>query len=343
MSAETATWLNQNTLIGFVAKRGNAWHYRADLQSGEGNHFDGAIPVQQVKRLLDSVTVVETPVTGTYLGPDGVTTFDDPTSKTLWRLETGKRFGTFKNGFNIHNYSTWLVDTLGDILDVSTNELGIGSAGLLRGGALAWVQVEVPDTVTTPEGVEFRPFLSAATALDGSLSSTYQTGAQVIVCDNTLSAALNESNVRRVKIRHSKNSAGRLIEVREALELIHTVGDVFAEQVAELCAIEVTDKAWAAFLDAHVEVPEKAGRGKTLAENKRDELNRLWNNDNRVSDWKGTGWGVVQAVNTYRTHFMLTRGTRTRVERNMEWMVTGEADKQDGDVWQTLKRVLARV
>ena len=37
-------------------------------------------------------------------------------------------------------------------------------------------------------GVEFRPFLTATTSLDGSIATTYQTGAQVAVCDNTLSA-----------------------------------------------------------------------------------------------------------------------------------------------------------
>jgi hypothetical protein len=44
---------------------------------------------------------------------------------------------------------------------------------LLKGGALAWVSVEVPDNIVTPEGVVFpgvvfRPNLLAARTHDGS-------------------------------------------------------------------------------------------------------------------------------------------------------------------------------
>ncbi|MEV8022345.1 hypothetical protein AB0O76_39800 [Streptomyces sp. NPDC086554] len=66
----TLEWLNANTLIGFTDKRGTAWHYRADLQSTETNHYPGAIPVDDAKWRLfgwDAVAspvYVESPVTG---------------------------------------------------------------------------------------------------------------------------------------------------------------------------------------------------------------------------------------------------------------------------------------
>jgi hypothetical protein len=45
MSKESLEWLNANTLIGFTSKRGTAWHYRADRQSKEPNHYPGSVPV----------------------------------------------------------------------------------------------------------------------------------------------------------------------------------------------------------------------------------------------------------------------------------------------------------
>ena len=48
----------------------------------------------------------------------------------------------------------------------------------LRGGAVAWVQVKMADTLSVA-GVEFRPFLTATTSMDGSIATTYQIGAQV--------------------------------------------------------------------------------------------------------------------------------------------------------------------
>jgi hypothetical protein len=49
MSKETLQHLNANTLIGFTDKRGHAWHYRAEEQGDEPNHYLGAIPLGDVR------------------------------------------------------------------------------------------------------------------------------------------------------------------------------------------------------------------------------------------------------------------------------------------------------
>lgn len=342
MSAETSTWLNQNTLIGFTEKRGNAWHYRASDQGAEPNHYVGAIPVEDVRRRLFFWKAVEGTVETTVMTADGVTRITDDTRKTIVRPDTATILGVFKQGFRIHDFDEWLVRNVETLLD---DNLSIGSAGLLKGGAVAWVQVEVPETITTPEGVEFRPFLSAATSLDGSLASTYNTGAQLIVCDNTLSAALGEKTAKRIKIKHSRKSLGKITDVRAALDLVYNVADDFAAQVAALCETSVSDKEWSAFLNAHAPLVDekgkpKEGRGLTVAENMHEALNTLWTTDNRVSPWKNTAFGVVQAVNTYTHHVGTVRNT-SRPERNMLRAATGGVDALDGSTLDTLALVLA--
>jgi phage/plasmid-like protein (TIGR03299 family) len=338
MSAETLTWLNQNTLIGFTGKRGTAWHYRASHQGDEPNHYPGPIPVEDVKRRLFHWEPVEGTIETTYLTGDGVTRLTDPDRKAIIRPDTGSILGIFKQGFRIHEYKRWLVEHIETILD---DELSIGSAGLLKGGAVAWVQVEVPETCTTPEGIAFRPFLSAATSLDGSLSSTYQTGAQLIVCDNTLSAALATNNAKRVKIKHSRRSLEQVVDVRDALGIIHQIADGFAAEVHRLCQIEVSQKNWSAFLDKHTPIPAEHGTKRTNAENKRRTLHHLWTYDQRVRPWQGTAFGVVQAVNTFTHHEQTVRGA-ARAERNMHRMVTGGVDDLDLSTLQTLETVLHR-
>jgi phage/plasmid-like protein (TIGR03299 family) len=189
------------------------------------------------------------------------------------------------------------------------------------------------------EGFDFRPFFTAATSLDGSLSSTYQDGVQAVVCDNTLSAALGE-RTNRVKIKHSRKSLGRIGEVRDALGIVLQTSKAFEQQVRTLIATEVTDKAWAAFLDAHVELPEKPGRGRTLAETKREQLSALYRHDDRVAPWAGTAFGVLQAVNTFTHHVGTVRGA-TRQQRNAERAVLGGIDALDLATVETLQRVLA--
>ncbi len=52
MSKESLTWLNTNTLIGCTDKRGTAWHWRAEQQGEQSNHYPGPIPLQDVQDRL---------------------------------------------------------------------------------------------------------------------------------------------------------------------------------------------------------------------------------------------------------------------------------------------------
>jgi len=96
--------------------------------------------------------------------------------------------GIFGPGYTRHQYREWLLTTVADVLD---DDLVNSSAGLLRGGALAWVEVSMPDTIATPDGVTFRPNLLATTSFDGSIATTYKRTVTYTVCDNTRELALN--------------------------------------------------------------------------------------------------------------------------------------------------------
>lgn len=336
MSRETLANLNTQTLIGFTSKRGNAWHYRADLQGNESNHYLAAIPVDDVTRRLFSWTPVACPLQTVVMDETGVETITDSTRQVIVRPDTKAVLGVFSTGYRIHDYSEWLVQNVESILD--DDELAIGSAGLLKGGAVAWVQVEMEETMSV-EGVEFRPFLTAATSLDGSLATTYQVGSQVVVCDNTLSAALGEHS-DRVKVRHSRHSLGRLTDVRDALKVVHGVADSFSLAVENLCAERVSEARWEAFVDAYTGRmhPETSKRALANANEKATALHRLWAQDQRVNPWRGTAYGVVAAANTYLHHESAIRGS-DRATRNMERMITGRVDAFDASTLKVLASV----
>lgn len=354
MSRETIAWLNTQTLIGFASNRGNAWHYRASDQGAESNHYDGAIPVADVKRRLFHWDPIVADNNASYLamGTDGMPQTVTITGKgrqsivrpagTFGADDEGDILGVFKSGYKAHPYGEWLVDNARQI----GGDLGIGSAGLLKGGAVAWVQFEMPETVDTPEGVSFRPFFTAATSFDGSLATTYQTGTQLVVCDNTLAGAMGRGDAQgtRVKIRHSSQSLGRIDDVRNAVGIVHMMADNFAAEVARLCQTEVTDAQWSAFVDAYVGVPAADASVRTANSNerKRGELNQLWNYDARANLWKGTAFGVVQAATTQAQHFTDVRNV-SRAERNAQNMVEGRAQDHHASVLDLLEQVLATV
>jgi len=215
-------------------------------------------------------------------------------------------------------------------------DLGIGSAGLLRGGAVAWVQVEVPDSVSTPEGLTFRPQLLAATSFDGSIATTYARTAGIVVCDNTLSAAFGEKT-NKLKVKHSRYSHLRLSDARDALDVVTETAEDVKRQIHTLATWEVPTRAWSQLLDATCAVDggAKTSRSATLAGTKREALERLYRFDPRCAPWQNTALGVLQAFNTWSTHEQTVRNTE-RAERTMLRVITGSAAKADTDVLERL-------
>ena len=164
--------------------------------------------------------------------------------------------GIFAPGYAMHQYREWLLTTVANILD---DDLSISSAGLLRGGAVAWVEVSVPgvDHHTRGCGVPAQP-AGHHLASTGRIATTFKRTVTDVVCDNTREAALAEHG-QTYKVKHSRHSHAQLAPAREALAMVHTLADDFAREVAELCAITVTDQQWSRFLDAHVSRIDKTG------------------------------------------------------------------------------------
>jgi phage/plasmid-like protein (TIGR03299 family) len=332
MSKETMQWLNDNTLIGYTDKRGNAWHHRA----GATNHFPGPIPVETVRDRLFKWNAVSSPV---YIESADGEGFEPIPNKTAWvRDDTRAVLGVFSEGYQGHGYNEWLINNVASIVDTSAGDLAIGSAGLLKGGAVAWVQIETADTVKTEQGFDFRPFLLATTSFDGTVATQYGNKVQATVCDNTLEAALGEKG-QVFKLKHTKNSGMKIADAREALKIIFDSADDFSAQVKALTETSVSDAQWAQFLDAHVPVPEEQGRGKTVSEAKRETLGALWQHDERVSPWKGTALGVLQAVNTFNTHEAIVRKV-VRQDRMMQNVISGKLGTADADAMAQLNKIL---
>lgn len=334
MSRETSEWLNTMTLIGFTDKRGNAWHYRIEDQGAESNHYPGAIPLDDVLRRIFNFTVEDTTL---YILTDNGFV-EVPGRKAMVTSDTSDVLGVFKSGYQGHQYQEWLLENIATILD---DDLGIGSTGLLRNRAQAWVSVEVPESIMTPEDVEFRPNLLATTSFDGSLATTYKRVVQVVVCDNTLDMGLSEEG-QQFKVKHSKYSNMKITNAREALAVVHTMADDFAAEVADLTAWKVSDTDFLRHLNIMVPVPDEADeatskRGVTVAQNKQAEIIQLYHNDARVAPWKGTAYGVLAAYNTWTHHKAIIRKGVPRVVRNMENVVTGKMGAMDNRVIESLR------
>ena len=341
MSKESSKWLNTMTLIGNVLKRGKAWHWRESEQEGETNHYDGFVPVEDVRRRLFDWSAIETPV---FVKNDDGNFVEIQDRKAVMHDKTKKVFGVFSNRFNIHQYDDALLKNLEQIID--SNELGIDSAGLLQEGGKAWVQISVPENVTTADGFTFRPTLLASTAHNGSLATTYRRVMQAVVCDNTLEMALNESTKMMFKIRHKGTASfdGRIEEVRDALEIIYQTSDEMVAELNALTAWAVTDNQFTKLVEQMTPIAVGLGtndqpskKSVTMQTTKREALQNLWRADERVLPWKNTGLGVVQAFTTYNQHIAGTDAKR--VGRNYNKLVNGQQATEDALVLERLREL----
>ena len=91
---------------------------------------------------------------------------------------------------------------------------------------------------------------------------------------------------------------------QQALAMVHTLAEDFANEVAALCATNVNDRQWQQFLDQHVPRTDDAckpldGRSRTLADAKRDHLTQLYRSDPRVAPWAGTAHGVARRASRW--------------------------------------------
>lgn len=354
MSAETSAWLNTRTAVGYTLKRGTAWHYRQADQQGAGNHFPGPIPLEHAVALLNSPSLTEGDYASTYLATrDGepiVETINDPTRKSIVRPrgafgadDPGAVLGSHRSGYALHPYGEWLLEYSERILGHADGELAIGTCGILKGGAVAWAQFEMPDNVTTASGVALRPFFAATTSCDGSIATGYMTGAQLIVCDNTLAAADRAATAdgTRVRIRHTSGSLDRIADVQEALGLIVKVTDQYAAQIDALTLQKVTPAQFDEFTKRWAPAASDSKVAQTKARNRRSQLRFHYEQDSRVEPWRGSKFGVLQAVNTWRHHSRGTKGGDSRFGRNQHDFLKGQAAVADRATLDLLHAVTA--
>lgn len=332
MSKETLETLNNYTLIGQTEKRGHiAWHYRADLQGDEPNHYPGAIPVEDVRRRLFNWRAVEE--TMTIRGGIPVKGF-----KSIVRSDNNTVLGIFKESYAVHQYDEWLIENVANLID--DNNLSIGSAGVLRDGGIAWVTIEMPDNLTTSVGYDLRPYLLATTSHNGSISSTYKQVCNVPVCDNTLFAGLKEDGATH-RTRHSKNSVMKIQNVRDALGVVFQMGENIVAEIERLGSITVTDREWDAIVNRLMpigvagDVPQHAI---SKMENKQELIRQMYKTDPRISPWQGSALGVLQAFNTYTHH--VAGSDKNRAERNALNAIKNNSQQADNKVMSVINELV---
>lgn len=349
MSKHTMEYLHENTRVGFGRR---AWWFNAAIEKAQkiASHYAGAIPMQEVRRLLGSIDVADAQVWNVFTDAEGNRqTVRDENKISKIDRNTGHAFGYFRPTATHTNFTTELVDNLTGILGTNVAEIGVAACGLLDFGAMAHLSIGTPEEIRDEKsGVAFRNFILAASALDGSLALTFKHVCTLSVCDNTVAAALGEDGAAH-KVKRTKNAGLKIASAREALGILSQGADDFVTAIQALTAQDVTTAQVEAYLQEFAPVPADGSKhAVTHAENRRDAWLNLYRNDARVTPWAGTAFGLFQATNTYRQHVAIRRGAgedgspmAVRAERNLSDVISGKSQEADSQTLAVITKVLA--
>lgn len=357
MSEQTMEYLNAgNILIGNTIKRGNSWWYKKELEDPNNpTHYPEFIPVADAQRRLFNWEARVTPLHMDIQGdnPKIINRVKVEDYIAVVRSDTGRLLGIHGADYQPHQLTDTFIAETANIVG-GTDQLGITSGGLLKDGAVAWMEISVPETMHSDyAGFSYRPNLLVSTSFNGSLSTSWTRTTTSTVCDNTLQWALREAgNIGKYKVRHTKFSQTRIKDAKTALGILESSATEMDELLKSLVDTKVSELQFNKWLDLMVPIPEiqegKNNRGVTVSINKRDKLVDLWTSDKRAAPWRGTALGVMQVINTFSHHENSVTATKfdgnkvqARVERNQFNVLRGTQEKIDNEAFRLLSTVLA--
>lgn len=206
-----------------------------------------------------------------------------------------------------------------DLIGTGQARCAYETAGSLWNGRRVFMLVNMPKGRIA--GDEYQPYLCISNAHDGSAPlQVFLTGIRV-VCNNTLSAALRGAK-RKIAIRHMAGMDQRKSEAVRAMgaasRYFHGL-EVFASELAgkKVSTGKVLDKLFPV---------SRAMSSRQVQSNEevKDLIKRMLREKEDLQNFKGTAWGVYNAIADYRSNAEPKRKTATWTDSRMARFLDGD-------------------
>jgi phage/plasmid-like protein (TIGR03299 family) len=194
------------------------------------------------------------------------------------------------------------------------------TAGSLFNGRRVFMLVNMPKGRIVED--EYQPYLCLSNAHDGSAClQVFLTGIRV-VCNNTLTAALNTAK-RKISIRHLSAMEQRKDEALKTMgaasKYFHDL-EMFASQLAgkKVNIGKVLDRLFPA---------SKEMSKRQLESNRevKETIKGLLKKKDDLQNFKGTAWGAYSAIADYRSNAQPKRKTETYADSKMAMFLDGDS------------------
>ena len=309
--------INGQTVTSFVGAREAAWHRLGTVFED----VDG-ITVEKALETLDAGAIVATEnVQAPLITDEGVTLVTDTTKKMTVRVRsTGATpLGVVAQKYQVIQESE-AFGFLNSIVD--SGDALVSAAGLLNDGRRAFCTLKLPSNILIGGVDAIDMYLFVVTSHDGTLATTAAATPIRVVCQNTVSAAL-QGATRTWKVRHTPGASKKIEEARRALDLSFGYEEAFKFEAERLFAVKVDKKKYESMVKVMFPAPAKdaAKQAHTSYEKVYGTLMGLWGADTQV-DIKNTAWGAYNALVEYGDWFRGTRGQDDEVAQQFYTSLT---------------------
>lgn len=242
----------------------------------------------------------------TALTPNGVTTLY--THNATYRSDTGAVLGVVGADYTPHQPAE-LLELARLTVDAAPGDAHVEVLGSLRGGRIVFITIALPGDVVIGGDVHL-PRLVWATSMDGTLATRGVVTMVRAVCWNTIRASFRSARTSWAA-RHTSSLTGRAADARQALELSWKVSDSFRIEVETLTRQTITDRqADTVLTGLWPDDPNASTRSRASAARRRGAVRTMYQQDDPRVGWRGSAYGLVQAVSTWELWEAPRRGDR---------------------------------
>ena len=202
---------------------------------------------------------------------------------------------------------------------VAENEAIYETAGVLGKGECIWILAKLPGYINVHGNDMVNKYLLLTNSHDGSSHVRVKLTPIRVVCNNTLTAALQGAG--EVQISHTPNSAQDLEQAGAMLGLSNYLYEQLEVMFNSMAARKITDGQLRDYVQALVPDNEEA-ENTARTEKIRNNVLQLHESGRGAHLARGTLWGAFNSVAEYTDHMMLDEDSNTRL--NSIWFGRGE-------------------
>ncbi len=248
-----------------------------------------------------------------------------PEQKVLYRSDSKDALSVVSQRYQVVQPRE-VLEFYRDLTEISGYELE--TAGVLKGGKKFWALARTGQSSALKGNDQVNGYLLLATSCDGTLATTATPTTVRVVCNNTLTIAVN-GTTQAIKVPHSTRFNPQA--VKQQLGIAVAQWDDFMYRMRTLAEREVkSHEAMNYFLRVLCDAqPGSTDPARLANERALKKVQSLYDGQGRGADLeaaKGTAWGLLNAVTEYVDHERRARSNEYRMDS--AWFGQGAVIKQ---------------